>query len=427
MRNPLVHRGFRNLFIGQIVSALGDWMGTVALIVLALDLTGSSTAVGGVLVLQLLPSAVGGPVASRVVGRWRRRRAMMAADLFRAGVVVILPLVQALWWVYLWAFFLQLGGLVFLPARDASIPELVEGEEDELSLANGIILGSSFGTIPLGAAAFGGIAALQGMLFGHTGAIGTRPYLLVFLIDALTFLISFGFVRSLHVLDECGEQPQPRHHPRERIGFAEAFRIPLVRMVIPAAATVTLGVGTLFSVGVKFVRDVLDATDAQFGILIALFGTGAAVGLGVLQTLRHRDQMVVVRISVALQGAVVAVMSLAPTISIAFVGAGAFGAATAASLVAGMNLLQIRLSGRDRVQAFTAFHVTIRAGLALAALAAGVAVDLIDGVRWPLVGSLAPGRVVLLSAGILVFLSAAGVHEPRGERGDAGEPGGVPR
>ncbi len=42
---------------------------------------------------------------------------------------------------------------MFLPARDAGIPDLVG--DDDLSRANGLVLGSSYGTIPFGAALFG--------------------------------------------------------------------------------------------------------------------------------------------------------------------------------------------------------------------------------------------------------------------------------
>jgi hypothetical protein len=63
---------FRRLLIGQTISSLGDWMGTLALMYFVLELSGSATAVGGVLVLRLLPSALGAPLAARVVTRWRR-------------------------------------------------------------------------------------------------------------------------------------------------------------------------------------------------------------------------------------------------------------------------------------------------------------------------------------------------------------------
>src|SRR6266536_726252 len=61
-------RVYRDLVIGQAVSSFGDWMGTVALMALVLDLTGSATAVGGILVLRLLPAGFAGPIAAGLVG-----------------------------------------------------------------------------------------------------------------------------------------------------------------------------------------------------------------------------------------------------------------------------------------------------------------------------------------------------------------------
>ena len=80
-------------------------------------------------------------------------------------------------------------------------------------------------------------------------------------------------------------------------------------------------------------------------------------------------------------GAIVAAFSLAPFIGLAFVGAAAFGAAAAWTLASGMGALQSRLEGNERVLAFSAFHVVIRCGLAVAAIGAGVAGELVDGVR----------------------------------------------
>src|SRR5439155_11409185 len=146
--------GFRDLFIGQSVSAFGDWMVTVALMALVLKLSKSTTAVGAVLVLRLIPAAVAGPLAARAAERWDRRRTMLTMDLVRAGMVAAIPFVHALWWVYMWAFLLEVMGLIFLPARDSSIPDLAGDDEERLSLANGLVLASSYGTIPLGAGAF---------------------------------------------------------------------------------------------------------------------------------------------------------------------------------------------------------------------------------------------------------------------------------
>ena len=84
-----------------------------------------------------------------------------------------------------------------------------------------------------------------------------------------------------------------------------------------------------------------------------------------------------------------------------------------------MGALQSTLDGQERIIAFAAFHIVIRSGLALAAMAAGAAGELVDGVRWPVVGTLEPSRLVLLCSGLLVLLSASRV---RVRPTDAGDP-----
>jgi dTMP kinase len=391
---------FRALFIGQAVSGLGDWMVTVALMALVLEVSGSSTAVGGVLLLRLLPAAAAAPIAARGIRGWDRRRTMQAADLVRVGIVVAIPLVHALWWVYLCAFLLEAAGIVFLPARDSLIPDLVE--RDELSIANSAILASSYGTIPFGAAAFGAVAALS----PSGGWLGAHPFVLVFFVDALTFVVSFLFVSRLP--RSADEAARSSDEPKAR--FRDALHIPLVRVVMAPTAAIVLALGSLFSLGVVYVREVLGASDTQFGLLIALFGIGAAFGLGALQLARGQDGITNIRRGVIVQGATIGVMSLANGIALAFIGAVAFGAATAFVLASGMGVLQSTLEGHDRVLAFTAFHVVIRTGLSLSAICAGVAGDLVGDVRLPIVGVLEPARLVLLCAGVLVLFTAPMLH-----------------
>jgi hypothetical protein len=105
---------------------------------------------------------------------------------------------------------------------------------------------------------------------------------------------------------------------------------------------------------------------------------------------------------------VIAAMSQAPGVALTLVGALLFGGTAAAGLAAAMSVLQERLVDRELFLAFTAFHVVIRAGLAVAALAAGVAADLLDAVEWPLVGRLEGARVVLLGAGLMVAAASLG-------------------
>src|SRR5437588_1743554 len=199
VRTLLRHQGFRRLLIGQSLRRLGDWMATVALMALVLDITGSSTAVAGILVLRLAPAALAGPLAARAIRKWDRRRTMVAMDGLRAGIVVLVPMVHAVWWVFVWAFVLELAGLVFLPARDAAVPDLTHF--DDLPLADGLVLASSYGTIPLGAGAFVLFSALLG---GH--AARSPQMLAVFSLDALTFLVSLAMILPIAELGGCPEE-----------------------------------------------------------------------------------------------------------------------------------------------------------------------------------------------------------------------------
>lgn len=393
--NALRTRPFRLLLGGQTVSSLGDWMATFAFIALVYEESGSPTAVAGILALRLLPAALGGPFAARLTSVWPRRRTMIAMDIARAGMVALVPLVGGLWWIYLWGSAIELASLVFLPARDALIPDLVD--DADLETANGLVLGSSYGMIPIGGAMYALLAAIP------ASEILGRPLALVFIVDALTFVVSAAMIARIRARRTTVAAPATVDQP---VRFRDAFRLPLVRAVLPATVSVALGLGALFSLGIAFVRTVLDASNAEFGWLIALFGVGAAAGLLALQRVGHEDGLRTTRLGVLALGGIVTFFSLSPTITFALVGALAFGAAAAWTLASGMGTIQSQLAGRDRVLAFTAFHIVIRTGLTLAAIGAGIAGQVVGAVHWPVVGRLEPARLVLFCSGIVVAMSA---------------------
>jgi predicted MFS family arabinose efflux permease len=258
------------------------------------------------------------------------------------------------------------------------------------------MLASSFGTIPFGALAFGLVSWVGG------GGVPAA----VFVLDAGTFLVSYWLIARVSLVDHV-EGDEAESSAR----FRDALRLPIVRSVGPAALLTALGLGTLFSLGVVFVREVLGASTLEFGVLIALFGVGAGFGLAGLSAAGPPD-VGTVRFCIAAQGVIVAAMSQVPTLWAAFLGAVLFGAATAAGLAAAMSILQQNLGERDRVLAFTAFHVLIRAGLALAALGAGLAGDVLGQLQWPLLGTLPPARAVLLVSGVLVAATSIFVRVP---------------
>jgi MFS family permease len=418
LREQLNRPDFRRLIVGQTVSSFGDWMGTLALMYFVLELSGSTTAVGGVLVLRLLPSALGAPVAARVVTRWRRRSVMLWSDLIRMGMALALPVVPWLWWVYFWAFLIEVVGLMFLPARDAAIPFLIEDEENRhdtgtLEIANGITMATSYGMIPIGAGAFGLIEWVS----GQAGWEGHWRYFVVFWLDALTYLLSYFAVKGIADLGpgpaEKREMERTKQQP-DGGGFLAALRLPVVRGVMPGVAVVALGLGALFSLGVVFVRNTLDAGPVGFGVLVVLFGVGALVGLLVVHR-KAGSLMTQIRAGTAVQGVVIAFMAGLGSTPWAFVGAVLFGASATGALVGGITYLQESLSGVQRNLALTAFHAVLRFGLALAALISGAAADLLKEAGASPLG-MAPGQFVLAASGLVVLLGTLLIRAPGAER-----------
>jgi MFS family permease len=421
-RAVLSRPGFRDLAIGQAVSSFGDWMGTVALMALVLDLTGSATAVGVILVLRLLPAGFAGPIAAGVAERWDRRRIMLTCDLVRAGLVALIPLVRAAWWVYLWAFMLEVANLIFLPARDASVPDLVDDEE--LPAANGIILGSSYGNIPIGAAAF---ALLTLVPTSWNGYLDSHPGALPLWLDGLTYLVSFAFIRRLAVLGPASTEAQRGDdEDRERrgawAGIVAALRLPIVRAVLPATITAVIGVGALFSLGVVYVRQVLHASTGEFGGMVALFGVGGVAGWAWLQRQRGAS-LRTIRYAAAAMGVILAIMSLLSTVTLAYVAAVPFGAAGAAALVSSITYLQETLAGEQRLLGLAVYHIIFRAGMSVAAIGGGLVAQAFGPTHWPLLGTLEPSALVLLCAGVVMVVGAVLMPTTvRGEERDRAVP-----
>lgn len=397
---------FRRLAVGQAVSALGDWMGTIALMSLVAEISRSPTAVGAILAMRLLPSLFAGPLATAAVKRFDRRRTMLAMDLVRAGVVVLIPLVRALWWVYAFAFFVELCGLIFLPARDAAIPDLVN--DRELPAANGLILVSSYGNIPLGAAVFAGITAAARAVSGN----GTGRYFAVFIIDAITFLVSFEMVRRMELSGSAGSGVGKEESPLAT--FRRAIRLPLLHAVLPPLMTVAMGIGAMFTLGIIYVKDVLHASSIGFGALIAMFGVGAGAGVAWMR-IRNAESVsvAVVRFSLIAMGVLLAALSLVSSFAVSMGVAAPFGAAAAGALVGSITFLQERLSRSDRFLGLTGFHVVFRVGLSAAAIAAGVIVEHVHTVHVPLLHAIKPASIVMSLSGLLIVVGSLAIRRSK--------------
>ncbi len=189
------NRGFRFLWLGQVVSQMGDWFDTIAVYTITLRLTGSSRSVALIMVARFLPSVVMGPLSGVVADRFSRRSIMITADLLRAVVVLGFLFIRRpdqMWLVYVLTVMQLAFSAFFEPAKTAAIPSIVS--DRELLSANAIASVTWSAMLTLGAA-IGGFVA---------GWFGTD---VAFILDSLTFVASALLIASVRF---------PRRPPREK-------------------------------------------------------------------------------------------------------------------------------------------------------------------------------------------------------------------
>jgi len=268
------NRSFRQLWLGQVVSQMGDWFNTIALYTIILQLTGSGRDVGLLLVARFVPSFLFGPISGVVADRFSRRTIMIVSDLLRAVVVLGFLLVRRadqLWIVYVLTVF-QLGlSTFFEPAKTAAIPSIVE--DRELVAANAISSVTWSAMLTIGAA-IGGII---------TDAFGTN---VAFILDAATYLLSAALITSIRV-------PKRAKRPRQKLSLGRILGITetvdgiryvkdrprvLAYLLVKPAWGLGGGILTLLAVFGERIFPVGKGAAGGIGVLFAARGIGTAIG-----------------------------------------------------------------------------------------------------------------------------------------------------
>jgi MFS transporter, DHA3 family, macrolide efflux protein len=159
-------RNVRWLYAGQVVSQIGDGVSKVALLWFVYAMTGSALDMTLIGVLQTIPPLVLGPFAGVYLDRVPKRRAMIAIDIVRTGLLAAIPLLYAMEWLtlprlYALVFITALFSMAFGPALNATLPLVVK--QDQLTRINALMqsamtMGQLFGP------------ALSGVLIAAIGA-----------------------------------------------------------------------------------------------------------------------------------------------------------------------------------------------------------------------------------------------------------------
>ena len=425
-KDLLTHRAFARLLAAMTVSSLGDWVGFIAVTAIVATIGGGTPllAVAGVMIARTLPAFLFGPIAGTLVDRLDRKRLMIVADLARGAMYLSMVFLRELWAIYLLSFAIECLSLLWGPARDASLPNLVPRRQ--LTNANSLVLLSSYATLPIGGAVFAALTAVSIWLGGRIPVLAAQPESLALLLDAGTFLFSASMVAGIAI------RTQPSH-ATERLTLSRVWHdtkdgISFLRENSLASAmtggiVVAFGaVGAVLAIGPVFVQTTLGAGPSGWGLVVTAFGVGMGLGIATAgQAAKVIDREIVFVWSLIAAAAALFVLATMPNLSWAIVFTVWLGAFCGLAWVSGYTLLQENVVDEFRGRTFGALTTLARMFLflslaafpALAQIFQSVADALganqfhVGGNRIDLSGT----RLALSVAGLVVV--AAGINTRR--------------
>ncbi|MCL6437659.1 MAG: MFS transporter [Rubrobacteraceae bacterium] len=292
----LRNRGFVRLWTGQAISFLGDAISMVALVVLAAELGGRASAVGGILVARLLPT-LAGPFVGVLADRLDRKAILVGSDLARAALTFGIIFTRDLFALYVMVFLLGLAKTFFNPTIRAAFPGVVAG--GNLTRANSIISGTFSASISVG-------PALGGVL------IATAGLDVAFALDAISFLVSALFLAMVPFSRPSREGAASFFGEfRSGLGYLALSRIPLAVVIGASLIVFTTDLTTPAEI---FLARHFGAGTEGYGVLVSLYGVGMVAGSGLMAAVAERVRLIPVYLS-ALLGYAVALCGagLSPT------------------------------------------------------------------------------------------------------------------
>lgn len=283
-RNPFL------LWIGQLVSTLGDNFEYIALMALAYHLSGSTLVMGGVMVSYMVPNLVFSIFSSVMVDRWDRRMTMFLSDIFRGVIILIPPFLLILGKIQVWHLYLYsvLFGSVtpfFNNANSALLPSLVKEEE---YMAMNSLMQTSIQ-----------LAGILGLALGGA-AVAFLGYANAYLFDSLTFFFSAVTIFLLRI------QKAERARPSEKINFSGflkswfgdfkegLFFFKVERALfwlLLIASMVNFAFGPISILLLPFVESFLGKTVKEFGWIMSSVSLGTFLGaifMGSLGVIKNR-------------------------------------------------------------------------------------------------------------------------------------------
>jgi predicted MFS family arabinose efflux permease len=404
---PFRQLNFTLLFVGQLVSVIGDQVYGVALPWTVLAVTGDARQMAIVLTAGTVPRVLLLLVSGALADRLNPRVVMLAADAGRAAVVGALGVtlfagLPPLWVVAALAALEGAGSGLFGPGVQAVLPRLVP--EGELPTANGLMMVVQYATLAVGPV-LGGVATAAQATFA-------------FLADAASFVVSALSLAGIRL-------PQarlPRSEPAKGqhlladigAGLRYAFKTPLVRATMAVTVLANLGFTGTFGVALIVLSRNLSPNPVTLGLLLAAVGVGGILGgLGASLLSRQRRRALTIIALWVLGGLLTMALPLVagPASRLPFALDLGLGVDARIGAIAGMlgliglilalgdtivlTIMQQRLAPEYLARVFSVQFLAGGIGQPLSLVAAGA-----------LVAAYGPG-VVFLAGGALVLLAIA--------------------
>ena len=281
MASVLRVRDFRLLWIGELISLLGDQFYLIALPWLVLQLTGDAFATGTVLAVAGIPRAIFMLVGGALTDRFSPRTLMLASNWLRLALTAVLTLLVLanliqLWMLYVFALLFGLMDAFYFPAQSAIVPQLVRKEQ--LQAANSIAQGTAQISIFAGPVLAGLLIAAFG---GASNTLDTTGIGLAFGVDAITFLVSVITLSLMRVrrekMEGNGDDKGVMAAIREGLRFVWSDTTLRVTFIVIAALNLINGA---IIVGIPVLADKrLPEGAAAYGGIMGAFGIGALIGM----------------------------------------------------------------------------------------------------------------------------------------------------
>ena len=347
MIDTLRVRGFALLWIGGLISVLGDWILFVALPYFIYQQTGSVLATSIMFVAEIVPAILFGSVAGVLVDRWDRRRTLVVVNLIQA--LATLPLLtlallsvdEWLWLAYVVTFLQKSLSRFSTPAENALLPDLVD-ETHRIS-ANALN------------ALNDNVARLIGPPIGGSLIVfcGLES---VVIVDSLTFLVAAILIAGIPSIITSNSESSitgATHAPDNNTislpsiwndwstGIGIVYQNRVVRGIFRVSILIMLSNTLRLPVLIPFIEEVLDGGAIGFGVLIAAQGTGGLIGGALIGRAGSRvNPAILIVVGELMIGCCIVLLVGVPSLPLAVMLLGLIGVSSVAQGVGVQTILQ---------------------------------------------------------------------------------------